>query len=113
MLFLTLLSAGTLGELGEDQLISTKLKVTVIDGLGNFVEGATVAIYDNEEDYVASTNAVAMLKTDEKGKVIFKRLMPISYFIQASYKDKKNDGEGVVTSPLTKWRLNKVNTVIQ
>ncbi len=111
--FITLLAFNLNTSPSDDQLLPTKLRVSVIDGLGNFVDGATVAIYDEEENYLASENPVALLKTDKKGRVTFKGLKIISYYIQAYKGDKKNDGEGVVTAPLIEGRINKVNTVIE
>lgn len=97
----------------DDQLLPTKLRITVIDGLGNFVEGASVSIYENEEDYRLSQNAVTSGKTDKKGRVTFKELKTIPYFIEATHGDKNNVGEGVVTGKLAEGRINKVNTVIE
>ncbi len=97
----------------EGQLLPTKLRVTVIDGLGNYVFGASVAIYDNEKDYLASENPVAVLTTDSKGRVTFKEVRAVSYFIEAKKGDQTNDGEGVQTAVLAEGRLNKVNTVIE
>ena len=97
----------------EAQLLPTKLRVTVIDGLGNFVTGASVALYENEKDYLASENPVAMLKTDKKGRVTFKDLKTVSYFIEAKKGEQTNDGEGVQTAVLSEGRINKVNTVIE
>lgn len=97
----------------EAQLLPTKLRVTVIDGLGNFVEGASVALYDNEKDYLASKNPIAILKTDKKGRVLFKDLKVISYFIEAKNGDQTNDGEGVQTAVLSEGKVNRVNTVIE
>ncbi|MBC6425598.1 MAG: carboxypeptidase regulatory-like domain-containing protein [Ekhidna sp.] len=113
ILLFILLSSGIEGSFVEEQLLPTKLRVTVIDGLGNFVEEASVTIYENEKDYLASENVVSMLKTDKKGRVTFKNLKPIAYYIQANKEDKNNNGEGVVTSPLAEGRINKVNTVIE
>ena len=95
------------------QLLPTKLRVTVIDGLGNFVQGASVALYENEEDYLASENPVAVLQTDKKGRVLFKDLKTISYFIEAKKGEQTNDGEGVQTATLSEGRVNRVNTVIE
>ncbi|MEQ6167413.1 SpaA isopeptide-forming pilin-related protein [Ekhidna sp. MALMAid0563] len=97
----------------EAQLLPTKLRVTVIDGLGNFVEGATVSIYETEKDYLASENAVATLKTDKKGRVTFKDVKPMAYFVEAKFEDMNNNGEGVKTGELSEGRINKVNTVIE
>lgn len=104
----------TLCSLESDaQLLPTKLRVTVIDGLGNFVEGANVSIYENEKDYLASENPVASLESDSKGRVTFKELKTISYFIEAKKADQTNNGEGVQTAELMEGRVNKVNTVIE
>ncbi|MBR09053.1 MAG: hypothetical protein CMP48_15405 [Rickettsiales bacterium] len=97
----------------NDQFLPTKLRITVIDGLGNPTEGATVSIFETEEDYRAGENAVAKATTDDKGRVTFKDLKPVSYYIYAFKGDMNNDGEGVVTAPLDEGKLNKVNTVIE
>jgi protocatechuate 3,4-dioxygenase beta subunit len=99
---------------GETQgFLPTKLKITVLDGLGNTNEGATVTLYKNEEDYRKSENAVAKEITDNKGRVKFTDLKPVSYFIDARNGDMNNNGEGVKTVPLLEGRVNKVNTVIE
>ena len=114
---LVILSALFIGSLAshssEAQLLPTKLRITVIDGLGNFVEGATVSIYENEKDYLASENPIQTLKTDNKGRVTFKEVKAIAYFVEAKFEDKNNNGEGVKTGELAEGRLNKVNTVIE
>ena len=97
----------------EAQLLPAKLRVTVINGLGNFVEGATVSIYENEEDYLASENPIATSKTDKKGRVTFKGVKPIAYFVEAKKGEQNNNGEGVKTGVLSEGRINKVNTVIE
>ncbi len=97
----------------NEQLLPTKLRVTVIDGLGNFVEGASVSIYETEEDYRGSVNAVANCDTDKKGRVTFKGVKPIAYYIEAKQGDKNNNGEGVKTGKLAEGKINKVNTVIE
>ncbi|MEM6641908.1 MAG: SpaA isopeptide-forming pilin-related protein [Bacteroidota bacterium] len=112
VLAVTLALSGTIHE-ADAQLLPTKLRVTVIDGLGNNVEGATVLLYSNEKDYLESTNPVAELKTDKKGRVTFKDLETRSYFIEAKHQKKTNDGEGVQTAVLAEGRINKVNTVIE
>lgn len=97
----------------QAQVLPTKLRVTVIDNLGNFVEGAQVTIFASEEDYRNNTNPITCCPTDKKGRVTFEGLQAISYFIDASKGDQNNNGEGVKTAPLVPKKLNKVNTVIQ
>ncbi len=96
----------------QAQLLPTKLRITVIDGLGNYVEGASVSIYESEKDYLASENAVAMLISDKKGRVTFKGVKPMAYFVEAKFEDKNNNAAGVKTGELEEGKLNKVNTVI-
>jgi hypothetical protein len=100
-------------DISNDQILPTKLRVTVIDGLGNFVEGAKVSIYENEKSYLASENPIASETTDKKGRVTFKDVKNIVYFIEAKEGDKNNNGEGVKTGKLEEGKLNKVNTVIE
>lgn len=97
----------------EAQLLPTKLRITVIDGLGNFVEGATVSIYEKEADYLASENAVQTLTTDKDGLVTFSKVKSMRYYVEAKLKDKNNNGEGVITGVLAEGKVNKVNTVIE
>ncbi|MGK7396758.1 MAG: carboxypeptidase-like regulatory domain-containing protein [Candidatus Cyclobacteriaceae bacterium M3_2C_046] len=94
-------------------LLPTKLRITVIDNLGNKVEGATVTLYANEFDYRNNENQVSATQTtDKKGRVTFVDLRPTSYFIDARKGNKSNDGQGVQTQPLQKSRMNKLNVVI-
>ncbi|RED97050.1 DUF4198 domain-containing protein [Marinoscillum furvescens] len=95
------------------QLLPTKLKITVLDGLGNPTEGVQVKIFKSEEEYRKDENPVAIGLTDEKGRVTFKDVEPISYFIDARKGDMNNDGEGVQTAILQEGRTNKLNTVIE
>ena len=97
----------------QPELLPTKLRITVIDGLGNPAEGATVTIYLNEDDYRNNENPVAKAISDNKGRVTFKDLKPVPYFIDARKGDMNNDFEGVRTAALEEGKLNKVNTVIE
>ncbi len=112
-LLFSMLFFGTYAESVEDQLLPTKLRITVINGLGNYVEGASVSIYENEEDYRASENAIANGETNKKGRVIFKDLKPMAYYVEAKKGDQNNNGEGVLTGTLSEGKTNRVNTVIE
>lgn len=111
--FLTIFLSLAFNTIETPQLLPTKLRVTVIDGLGNFVEGANVSIYEDEKSYLASENPVATLVSDSKGRVTFKELKPMAYFIEANRGDMNNNAEGVKTGILAEGKLNKVNTVIE
>lgn len=95
------------------QLIKTQLTITVRNDLGNTVEGATVKLYEKEEDYSKEENAVAEGTTDAKGVVKFKDLKDIAYFVQVEKDDLNNFGGGEQTGKLEEKRINKVTIVIQ
>lgn len=97
----------------KQKILPTKLRITVIDGLGNYVEGAKVSIFETKEDYQTSKNTVGTITTDKKGRVTFKGLKTISYYIYAVKGDMNNNGEGVLTGKLQEGRINKVNTVVE
>ncbi|BDD08760.1 hypothetical protein FUAX_11920 [Fulvitalea axinellae] len=94
-------------------ILPTNLRFTVIDESGNVVKGASVTLYENEKDYLNEKNPIAMLKTDAKGRVTFKKLSPKAYYIMAKKGDKTNEGGGEKTFKLVSGRLNKINIVIQ
>lgn len=108
---LLLFSSGA--ELQSEQILPTKLKVTVVDGLGNFVEAASVSIYENEKDYRSGINVVATGDTNKEGAITLKALKLIPHYIEVKKGDRNNNGEGVVTGKLAEGKINKVNTVIE
>jgi len=95
------------------QLIKTSLNVTVRDELGNTVEGATVQLFENEDDYTKEQNVAATGTTDNKGYVKLKELKPISYYVIVRKDDKDNAGGGEKTEKLEAKKINKVTIVIQ
>lgn len=95
------------------QVLKTKLHVTVIDDLGNPVEGAIVTIFSSAEDYQNNTNKLIVGTTNKKGIYQFKKLETKSYFLDVRKDQLKNDGEGVQTGSLAKGKINKVIVVIK
>jgi len=95
------------------QILPTKLTVTVIDGLGNFVEGAEVKIYKIEADYRGNTNPLFSAVSNKKGRAKFKEVQSVIYFIEVTKDEMNNNGEGVQTGPLAAKKTNKVNIVIE
>ena len=94
-------------------MIPTSLRITVLDELGNIVEGAKVDLYASESDYENSSNSVQESQyTDEKGKVTFKNLNKTKYWVNVEKGDKNNYGAGVEVE-LTPKKLNKSNIVIE
>ncbi len=95
-------------------MFPTNLRITVLNNLGNLEEGATVIVFNNEEEYRDEQNAIAgPEKTDRKGRVTFKRLPAKAYYIHVVKGDKSNIGQGVKADKLQEGRMNKINVVIQ
>jgi hypothetical protein len=95
------------------QIIKTSLSITVRDEVGNTVEGATVQLFEKEEDYTNEKNVAVEGVTDAKGYLKLKELKPISYFVIVRKDDKDNSGGGEKTGKLEEKKTNKVTIVIQ
>ncbi len=95
------------------QIIKTTLNLTIRDEVGNTVEGATVQLFEKEEDYTAEKNVAAEGVTDAKGILKLKDLKAMSYFVIVRKDDKDNSGGGERTGKLEEKRINKVTIVIQ
>ena len=95
------------------QLIKTTLNVTVRDDLGNTVEGASVQLFETEEDYTQEQNVAAQGVTNEKGVVKLKDLKAITYYVIVRKDDMDNAGGGEQTGQLEEKKINKVTIVIQ
>ncbi|MBX2963768.1 MAG: hypothetical protein KF687_14755 [Cyclobacteriaceae bacterium] len=95
------------------QIIKTQIQITVRNDLGNTVEGATVKLFETEQDYNEEKNVAAEGVTDAKGVVRFKELKAISYYIMAEKDEQNNFGGGEVTGKLEEKKINKVTLVIQ
>ncbi|MBL6448358.1 carboxypeptidase regulatory-like domain-containing protein [Fulvivirga sp. 29W222] len=96
------------------ELLSTSLKITVRNELGNLEEGVSVQLFPTEEDYRNETNPVTEKQlTDSKGQVKFKDLASKVYFVNAVKGDKNNIGAGVQTDTLIEGKMNKVTIIIE
>ena len=95
------------------QILSTKLKVTVLNDHGNVVEKAIVNLYHTHGDYLQSKNAWMKATSDEKGVAVFKKLSEKSYYLEVRRGDMSNDSKSVKTSVLERGKLNKVNVIIE
>lgn len=95
------------------QIIKTQIQLTVRNELGNTVEGATVKLFEQEQDYNEEKNVAAEGSTDAKGVVKFKELKAISYYVLVEKGDKNNFGGGEQTGKLEEKRINKITVVIQ
>ena len=98
----------------SDQVIRTALRITVLDNLGSKVTGASVILYNNEEDYRNSEHPVLEAQiTDNKGRVTFRGLEEKVYFVDVQMGDLNNVGLAVQTDTLQPNLINKVNIVIE
>jgi len=110
ILGLTMLS---LSSFVPHQIIKTQITITVRDEVGNTVEGATVKLFEKEEDYLKEVNPAAEGATDKKGAVRFKDLKAMSYFVLARKGDKDNAGGGEQIGKLEENKFNKTTVIIQ
>lgn len=114
-IIICLLFVGVLSQThqAEAQIFNTKLRITVLDKLGNVVPEAEVTLYANEADYNAEENPVQPTdKTDDKGRVTFKGLEGTTYYVIVRKGDMTNMGAGEIISDLEEKRLNKANVII-
>lgn len=96
------------------QIFNTSLRLTIIDELGNPVEGAEVTLYHSLDDYREEQNPATETQTsDKKGRVKFSKLEPKVYFILAEKDGMSNAGAGVQTNELQSGRINKSNVIIE
>ncbi|MFN0047866.1 MAG: carboxypeptidase regulatory-like domain-containing protein [Cytophagales bacterium] len=95
------------------QLITTQLKLTILNNLGKEEEGVRVRLFKSEADYKAEKNKVDEHYTDKRGVVSFKNLEPIPYYINAVKDNKNNYGNGELTDSLKEKEINKVKVIIQ
>jgi hypothetical protein len=114
-IFLTILFASVCLSFTDkpDQLFNTSLTVTVRDELGNTVPGASIQLYETEENYTQEKNAVAEGTTDAKGVFRFKKIKAVAYFVSVKKGDKDNSGGGEKIGQLEEGKFNKVTIVIQ
>lgn len=113
VLLIILMSSVLVEQKAEAQILSTKLKITVVDNLGNVVQDAKVRIFRNEADYNKEANDLQKFKlTNAKGQVTFKKLEEASYYILVRKGDLDNTNGGSIVDTLKKGKVNKVNIVI-
>jgi len=99
---------------GLNQVVKTSLKLTVLNGLGHQEENVKVQLFKTEDDYRNETNRVGEASmTDKKGKVVFKDLEPVVYYVHAQKGDKTNIGRGVQTDKLEEGKINKTTIIIE
>lgn len=112
LIFLFLIATMSLA--AAQGLLKTSLEITVRNTLGNTVEGVEVKLYKDYKDFESETNEVTeMLMTDNKGKVLFKGLESMPYYVSAVKGDENNFGDGEMVNELIENRKNKVTIIIR
>ena len=94
-------------------VLKTSLTIIVRDEVGNTVEGATIQLFEKEDDYKAEKNVVATEVTDGKGTAKFKDVKAIAFYVLVKKGDKDNIGGGEQIGKLEEGKFNKVTIVIQ
>ena len=111
LIFILLLSLSSFKE--DNTLFPTMLQITVLDENGNIQKGARITLYAYEKYYKAKKPIIAgPIKTNDKGRVLIKKLQPINYYIRVR-KGQKDNANGVhKLKKLKKGKINKVNIII-
>lgn len=98
----------------DPSALPTSMKITVIDYLGNFIEGASIKLFHTEDDYRNETNQIGeTVLSNSKGKATIKNLQPRVYYIYVTKGDLNNIGGGVQTDTLAEGKVNKLNIIIE
>ena len=104
----------TLLSFAPQQLLKTKMTITVVNKQGALIEGAEVKLYKTIDDFNKNTNQVQETKkTNEKGVVKFTKLDAISYYMQVEKGDLSNMFTAEKTQPLAPKKANKFIIVIE
>lgn len=98
--------------LSSSQILKTQLRISVIDEIGNFTQGAEVTLYDSPEDYNNSQPAFGPKTTDKKGRVAFIGVSTGPYYIEATKGAYSNSLSSQLTDTLKPGRINKLNVII-
>lgn len=107
LFLLTMLVLGFTACVKVTDLPPTQLKITVVDNSGNVVQGASVTLYETQQDYLNSTHAVVSGVADANGNVYFTNLSPIVYYYYIESGSLNNDfTTNHFGSPLTPNVLN-------
>ena len=97
----------------DNKILSTKLQITILNNLGNPVMGAQVSIYESEDDYLGDKNVIGtVMAADKKGRVMFKDLKPIKYYIYARDGSMDNEDGNQHTEKLREGLKNKITVII-
>lgn len=92
-----------------------ELELTVLDTLGKPVNGATVGLYANKENYSAVANALASKSTDASGKVIFSATEMVegsNFHFSVAFNDQRNWDNDISRALLVSSGSTTMSTVV-
>ncbi len=94
--------------------VAPQLEITVKDLSDNNIAGATIKLYNSEEDFDLKENEVQTKTTDDSGKALFKDLSEDIYYFYAE-KGELNNYYEVVTfaKPLRKNEIKTITCIIR
>lgn len=96
------------------QILTTALRITVRDNLGNTVDSAQVQIFKTKDDYEQETNPVGGVQyTDRKGRIRYTGIEAQAYYINVEKGDMNNYGAGTMTEELSPKRSNNLTIIIE
>nr|WP_321358130.1 hypothetical protein [uncultured Draconibacterium sp.] len=86
-----------------------QILITVVEDDLVFVEGASVSLFNSQEDWENHSNVVASLQTDEKGQVLFENLDEQIYYFYIEKGDLNNLADiAALSEPLQKGRKSEL-----
>jgi len=86
-----------------------QLLFTVVTDNLTFVEGASVSLFNSQEDWETHSNVVASLQTDGKGQVLFENLHEQTYYFYIEKGDLNNLADiAALSQPLQKGRKSEL-----
>lgn len=93
----------------------TSLEITVVDKVGAIQQGAEVSIFYNKKDMLNDENSAAGPSyTDKKGRVKFKNLTKLKYWVKAEKGKLTNQsGDALETNTLYNGKKNKIIIVME
>lgn len=86
-----------------------QLEFTVVTDNLVFAEGATVSLFNSQEDWETHSNVVASQETDEKGQVLFENLDEQTYYFYIEKGELNNLADiAALSAPLQKGRKSEL-----
>jgi hypothetical protein len=90
----------------------TTLELTIRNSNGNAIEGATVDLFESENDFWNDRNKLVTRITGRTGKVQFTNLMEKRYYCYAEYGCENNINGGFITDIMKPNRINEDNIIL-